>query len=430
MKNRIVALAAALSLIASGALAQVNPPPQVQSIGPTDLFQVIVGGNASAQYFYAPATMVGGYALTQGGAIDDNSIVGGDFTTNLFQRGTSVAVASPTNVAYTADRWFVWSASTAVPITVTKQTGASDILSNYGASARVNKPSGAGVGQACIAQEVETVNSYRFQGQTAEFDFHAKAGATFSAASSNLAVYIITGTGTDEGATNLAFGLNAAGGGSSGWTGQASAASGVLVPLSTGGFNRYSVSANIPATATEIAVAICYTPVGTGSATDWFEFTGAQLVRNNVLAPFTATTGTLFTNDTRVKSFARRSQEVETALQQRYYYSLTEPATGIAVAAAGVLSSTTNCAITMKLPTSMRAAPTVSFTGTALSTSTWRIQDSTTSTLASTFLVAGAGQTVDALNLAATLTTASTAGWSCQLQGVGGGSIVNASAEL
>src|ERR1700723_1754378 len=98
------------------------------------------------------------YALSIAGANNENALVGGDATTNLFQRGTSVALASPAAVAYTADRWFAWG-GTSTPVTVTKQTGATDITAAYGASFRVNKPSGARVGQICIGQEGDTGTS-------------------------------------------------------------------------------------------------------------------------------------------------------------------------------------------------------------------------------------------------------------------------------
>lgn len=434
-RSRVWALAAAFALVAA-AIGTIGPVQravsqamvQITSLAGTE--QISLNYPCTVSCFVTTSTFAG-YTQAQAGNNPENALVGGDAATNLWQRGTSVALASPAAAAYTADRWFAWG-GTNTPITVTKQTGAADITQAFGASMRVNKPSGAGVVQICIAQQIETVNSYRFQGNTAEFDFHAKAGAGFSAAASNLAIYVMTGTGTDEASANGAFSLNAGGGSATPWTGPAilGGASGYLIPISTT-WTRYGVAVPIPLTATEIMVAVCYTPVGTGGATDWFEVTGEQLVPNSSLATAAGSAGVILANnDARARSFHRRPQQYETDLQQRYFQVLNEPASGFAIGASGVMSSTTNCAVTLALGTTMRATPTITFTGTALSTSTWRIQDSTTSTLASTFLVQGAGNTANTVNLNATLTTASTAGFGCQLQGAGGGSVLNIAAEL
>jgi hypothetical protein len=139
-----------------------------------------------------------------------------------------------------------------------------------------------GVVQMCMLQEVESVNVYQLQGQIAELDFEAITGANFSPASGNMTAYIITGTGTDQGvagSASVAFGLNAGGGGSGGWTGQANATAAVIAlgGVSTG---RYAAVGTIPAAATEIAVAICMTPVGTAGTNDYVAFQNIQLVRN------------------------------------------------------------------------------------------------------------------------------------------------------
>ncbi len=427
MKFRALSLGIASMFMASSVFAQaISPIPQVSTIQPTDIFQDIVGGYPQAQNYYASSTLLGNYAFTQAGAVSDNALIGGDAGTNLFQRGTTVTLASPAAAAYTADRWVAWG-GTNTPVVVSQQTAAADTVPGFQASFRVAKTSGAGVVQSCIAQQVATQDAIRFQGQTAEFSFYAKANSGFSPTNANIVVYIQTGTGTDESSTNAAFSLNAGGGGSTPWTGPVKVAT-QTISLSTAGFNRYAVSANIPATATELMVAICNTSIGTGTANDWYEFTGAQLVTNPALTATTVTGGTLYTNDARTKAFNKRAAGVEAALQQRYFYNLAEPATGIAVAN-GVLSTTTNCMLSIPLPVTMFKVPTFGTTGT-LSTSTWKIQDSTTSTLASTFLGLQTGHTVNALNVNATLTTASTAGWACQLQGAGGTSSITATSEL
>src|SRR5512147_1331202 len=72
-----------------------------------------------------------------------NLAIGGDFTTNLWQRGTTpVSAATPSTTVMGADRWAVYSSGNTV--TVTKQTGASDTIPTLGfyASMRVSRPSG------------------------------------------------------------------------------------------------------------------------------------------------------------------------------------------------------------------------------------------------------------------------------------------------
>jgi hypothetical protein len=342
------------------ALAQVYPPPQVTSIGPTDLFQDVVGGAAVTGNVYANALQVGTYGQTLAGGNPENILVGGDMGTNLFQDGASVGSIT-TTITYTADQWAAWSGA-ATTLTVTQQTGATDITAGFTASLRVNKGSGAGVVPACILQEVLSADSVRFQGTTAEFDFHAKAGPNFSAASSNLNVSIVYGTGTDEGVSKLAFAFNAGGGGSSTWTGQANAAANLAVPINTS-WNRYSVVAPIPATATELAVIICYTPVGTGVAGDWYEFTGAQLVRNPALTTVAGAAGAVLTaNDTRAKSFSRRLNADEARLQYNYYYRINESATVLNIRASCGISTASIANCLVPFPGPMRVAPTMTYT--------------------------------------------------------------------
>lgn len=438
MNNRyfkLLGAAAGLLLSASLAYGQAVPVPMVPSIGASDVFQDIVNGQPQANSYYATAAQMGSYGATLPGGNNENALVGGDFTTNLFGHGTSVALASSTYyVAYGANNWFSWG-GTSTPATITQQTGASDITADYGASLRVNKGSLTGTAQICTSQVVETANSLRFQGQTAEFDFHAKAGSTFSAASSNLAVYISTGTGTDEGSVKMAYGLNAAGGGgTTAWTGQVNlgGTAGYLIPISTT-WARYSVAAPIPATATEIGVSICYTPVGTGSATDWFEFTGAQLVPNQALAGVASTAGVVLgVNDVRAKSFYRRPAGLEAALQQRSLYTISESVTsGAQQSASGQGASTTTCSLYFPFPVLMRAIPTFVAEGTALTTTTWTITHVVTATaLASTYLVLLGANTPNGGALTGTVASGLTAGQTCVLTSANGGSRLTWSAEL
>jgi hypothetical protein len=279
---------------------------------------------------------------------------------------------------------------------------------------------------------VANLNAVRFQGQTAEFDVHIKAGAGFSAANSNVSMTISSGTVSDEGSTYYAYGLNAHGGaGTTPWTGQVNDT--VTVPISTT-WARYSMVAPIPTGAAEVAVAICYTPVGTGTSTDWFEFTGAQLTVNPALTALAGTAGAaLAVNDLRAKAFSRRSADEEARRQLAYFWQINEPAASVAVSQGGTYYATTTCLVDIALPVQMRAAPTLTF-GT-LDAIHWAIiaNSATPIALATTYLVQSAlgANTTNMIALTAT-TAAKTAGFGCVLVGNGGaaGGYIAASAEL
>jgi hypothetical protein len=118
-------------------------------------------------------------------------------------------------------------------------------------------------------------------------------------------VYLVTGTGTDESAANAAYTVNAGGGGSA-WTG--GVATGVSVTIGTAN-QRYTVAIPVPSATTQVAVALCWTPVGTAGASDYIAFSGIQLTRNSALTTVAGTAGVaLSVNDTRAKAFARRAQ--------------------------------------------------------------------------------------------------------------------------
>jgi hypothetical protein len=361
-----VAALCALGCVFLAMVGTIGPVQRAVSQGMAQIInlagteQISLGYPCTVSCFVTSATLANYSQATPGGNAE-NALVGGDATTNLFQRGSSVVLATPAAVAYTADRWVAWG-GTNTPVTVASAT---DAPQNYGKSFKVTKASGAGVVQVCVGQEITTQNSYRFQGLATEFDFHAKALAGFSAASKNLAVYVITGTGTDEGTANGAFSINAGGGSSTPWTGPvvAGGTTGYLIPITTT-WARYGVVVPIPATSTEIMVAICYTPVGTGGSTDGFEFTGAQVVPNASLTSVAGTAGAILgVNDTRAKAFLRRAASEERLLQLTYYYQLNDPAATASVGTCQVITANSAAVCLVPLPVTMRAAPTITAPG-------------------------------------------------------------------
>ena len=357
MKKVLLAFGLA-ALLAVGALAQSISVPKVSAINPGDLFQDVVNGAPQAGNQYASAALLQSY-LGIGTPSRGNALIGGDATTNLWQHGTAGTGLSSATATYTgsADRWAYFSGAS-TEFKVIRSSATTDVPTGYQYAFKFARTSGqTGVVQSCMVQVIESVNSYQFQGQTAELDFHAYTGANFSAASANMTAYIITGTGTDEGLSSLVSGS---------WAGQANATAAVisLGGVSTAG--RYAAIASIPAGTTEIAVELCYKPVGTAGANDYIAFAGVQLVRNPANASFAnpaAGYSSTATNLT-LAAFERRTQAAETSYQYRYYYRLAEAtvANALYVVAPCAVSTTSLGVCMVPFPVPMRVAPTVTLT--------------------------------------------------------------------
>lgn len=327
-----------------------------------------------------------------------NRIIGGDFGTNLWQRGTTpLSAASPTTATMAADRFFAYSASTQV--TIIKETAAADVTANLTASMRVQRPSAqTGTGAVCVGQILDKVQAEDFLGQNAIFSFYALAGTNLSSANSNLTVTVAyytaadsttPGTNTASFAAGTITGYQAAVAGLSGAT-VGSVASGVAtIPISST-WGRYSVYAPIPtanAAGTAVigvGITICDTPVGTAGTNDWFEIAGVSL--NAVPS---APTNILSAGVTSPIGFERRPAAEEETLQ--YYYTSpgglgTEVATGYYMA--GICKSTGVANFPIVFPVPMRAIPT-----TATSTLTaggYSIQTAAAVTAIGTVTIAGA----------------------------------------
>ncbi len=336
-----------------------------------------------------------------------NGLVGGDFGTNLWQRGTTGA-STTTALLYGADRW--WGLSgTGTAFTQSKQTGASDVTNSFQASNRVQRTaSQTGVLPICVGQVLTSQNSYRFQNRTVEFSLWALAGATFSAASSNVTMTIAYGTGSDQSAADFSTGA---------WTGYTAAASQTTTISTT--WTRYSAVAAIPTTATQVGVKICYTPVGTAGATDFFEFAGAQLAVNGAAVAYNGSTA--FTGN--MLSFERRPASIEALMQYAYFWRLSEPASTAAIdGVCQAVGATTNiCNVNM--PVVMRATvPTIVIT----TAGTFKVNIAGTPTTIAT----PTASTCSSKSCAVTAANTNTAGQVELLSGGGGSGAWDVSAEL
>lgn len=423
----IAGLAAAAILTAGAAVAQT--PAGVDRVNSGDLFQDITNGQVQVNRYYATALQLAGYTDTL--PATSNVLIGGDATTNLWQRGTTGASVTTTTTYGGPDRWAYWS-GTNTAMTVSRDSTAADLPSTgftYGF--KMARTSGqTGVVQVCMAQAIESVNARQLQGQTVELDFNATAGANFSAASSHMTAYIVTGTGTDEGVAKMAYGINAGGGGGAAWTGQANATAAVITISSANG--RYAAFGTIPAAATEAGVALCFTPVGTASTNDYIAFSGIQLVKSAASVSQVSTTAGYNCNAASVTcaAFNGRLQGVEQMLQQRYYYELDESSSIYIVAPCSAVDTThTNCIVSF--PVTMRVAPTMTYAnGFASPTSTTQATLGACTTLASAATVTSTAAGRDAVLVNCTAATIPAAGVASFLYSNNGSGKIKASAEL
>ena len=213
-----------------------------------------VGNNGET--LVADSSTSTGLRYTAGNPIS-NPLINSCF--DIWQRGTTFAIS--TSNTYTADRWQGYRGSAG--LTVSRQaTNDTTNLPIIQYAARVQRDSGnTGTGDLVFAQNIESVNSTRYAGQTVTMSFYARAGANYSAASSALKVFLQTGTGTDQNwisPTGAAYPIN------------------TTATLTTT-WQRFTFTATIASTATQLFPYFVETPVGTAGTNDYFEITGVQI---------------------------------------------------------------------------------------------------------------------------------------------------------
>jgi hypothetical protein len=240
-----------------------------------------------------------------------------------WQRGTSF-VGTTTNT-YCADRWIAY--RNAAGSTFTRQTAG---LTGFLYGTRVQRDSGnTSTSVIYLSQMFESQESYKYAGQTVTLSWYAKAGANFSAASSQMIARIYTGTGTDQNWIQT------------GYTGQAITLDN-LTTITTS-YVRYSATVVIPSATTELSVTLGFTPVGTAGANDWVEITGVQLEVGSQVSPFTRAGGTL---------------QGELAACQRYYFRYKPEANAVRNFGQGTALSATVTLMNVVFPVTMRIRPT------------------------------------------------------------------------
>jgi hypothetical protein len=202
-----------------------------------------------------------------------NAIINGGF--DIWQRGTSTS----TSQAFAADRWQVYLGS-GTGTWSRQSVNDSTNLPSIQYCMRVQRNSGQTTTSLLYAwQNMETAQSIPLAGKTVTFSFYARKGADFSASGSTISVTVRAGTGTDQNAWIA------------GYTGQTEPLT--VQPTLTTTWQRFSVTATLAGTITELAPAFAYTPTGTAGTNDYFEVTGVQFEVGSVPTQFTRAGGTI-----------------------------------------------------------------------------------------------------------------------------------------
>jgi hypothetical protein len=279
--------------------------------------RLAVGNNGET--LVADSSTSTGLRYTAGNPIP-NPIINSGF--DIWQRGTSF---TPNTSTYLADRWQMFVGATGT--TVTRQTtGDTTNLPFIQYCMRVSRDSGnTGTNVRYLNSPMETVNSIPLAGKTVTFSFYARKGATFSG---SIVGNLVTGTGTDQNPLVV-------------YTGAAIAAT--TTPTLTTTWQRFTATGTFPATATEYAVAVDWTPTGTAGATDYFEVTGVQVDVGSVALPYRRNGATL---------------QGELAACQRYFYNMVS-GNSLAIGNGAYFNPSNLIGITVRYPVFMRVAPTL-----------------------------------------------------------------------
>jgi hypothetical protein len=291
--------------------ASANDTPAILSVGNNGETLVADSSTSTGLRYQAPVNV--------------NPVLNSAF--QCWQRGTSFAGNGAANT-YAADRWKYYNNGTS--LTVSRQTtGDTTNLPNIQYCTRVARNNGAtNTNSNYYEQSFETINSIAYAGKTVTFSFYARKGANYSTASSNLYAELHTGTGTDQDWL-------------SGYTGDTSAISQAAVLTTT--WQRFSYTATLSASMTEMAVVFASVPVGTAGAADYFEVTGVQIEVGSVATPFKTYAGTI---------------QGELAACQRYYVRTNANAAYAFMTPSSGASSTSAVYFSLPLPVEMRVYPT------------------------------------------------------------------------
>ena len=279
-----------------------------------------VGVGADGTTLVANSSLSTGMAWQQ--IENRNACYNGAF--DVWQRATSFAVTAGSGNQYSADRWQIYSGTGQK--TFSRQTAGSlgttpSQVAQY--CMRVARDSASVATESIyLMQSLETSDSLPYMGKTVTLSFYARKGANFSATSSLLYAAITTGTGTDQNQLNF--------------TGYSEAVNTSFTLTSS--WQRFSTTATLSTSPTELGWRLYWTPTGTAGAADYVEITGVKFEVGSTPTTFDRQNATL---------------QGELAACQRYYYRAggqqNYQALGI-----GIAQGTTQINYDIPYPVSMR----------------------------------------------------------------------------
>ena len=268
-----------------------------------------------------------------------NAVINGGM--DIWQRGTSISLAANTSNAngYSADRWDTYTQANQA-LTISRQaTSDTTNLPYIQYCLRYQRNSGqTGTTALILASAVESINSIPFAGKTVVMSFWARAGANYSAASSQLVSRLYSGTSTDGNILNT-------------WAGPTIVASNTATLTTT--WQQFYCTGTVASTATQVSPYFSFTPVGTAGVNDYYEITGVQIELGAIPTAFTRTGGNI---------------QGELAACQRYYTRvLASSGSNYYYYALGTAKSSTVAKIAYTMPMTMRVSPTaVEYSGLSL----------------------------------------------------------------
>jgi hypothetical protein len=305
----------------------------------TDNARLAVGANGET--LVADSSTSTGLRYTAG-TVQANPIL--NSATQIWQRGTSIAVTSGTAQVYTADRWWYANAGSGMSGTVSRQaTGDTTNLPFIQYCARVQRTAGnTSTLNQYFAQDIETINSIPFAGKTVTVSWYARKGADYSVTSDFLSYQVRTGTGTDQSMY-------------SGYTGSTNLANANVTLTTT--WQRFTVTVSVGSTATQLGLFFFTAPTGTAGANDYFEMTGIQIDIGSVALPFRTYAGTIQGELAACQRYYQKSYDIATAPG-----ALTSTGANIGKTASNTVANLEQYG-TSYLKVSMRAAPSVTIYG-------------------------------------------------------------------
>ena len=403
------AFAFAVSLLGGAAIASAASVPPLQ--GPLDPSNLL--------YYFN--TLVGSINQSVPGYQPLNFLDNGSMLIN--QRGTAEATGSNTGgcavTAYASDRW-------CIDTNVTSGAGFGRVLtSSSGVTFALGFPNmlsvyrktGALLQPVCAWQEIETLRFQSLQGRPVILSAYLAANTSFPTGGV-VTGHLVTGTGTNEGLGSLrsAVGMTASPAITPAFAGVATAAV-TLTATPTATATRYSSAPmQVPAGATEGAVAFCFTPsTETAGTADGFLITGTQLEQAD---PNQITAG----------RYQRPPPADELLRAQRFFWQITDPAATVEVpSSCFVTAANTTVKCGVYLPTQMQIAP---VTAISTSTSFGIVVTAGTAGTCTTLAATASSNSVNSIGVTCTTGGTIALGSATPLIGAGTAGTLNASADF